>query len=340
MQANLNESASGGGLGATLVNVSSPGNAGVVVTDSNFNNNTGDLFGGGLGVFSNGAITLKNVAANGNTSANGDAIGSELSNADGADVDAQVTVINSSFNNNVGFTDGVGLVVTSQGTIHLWGVSANGNSVDGVDLLVDPSYGPASVQIYCSFMQNNGDTGIVVDADGGDLKIASTDTSGNGVAPLDINNVTNTIFGQTNCDPGSGDDDRDDGKHAPLDPKDPTTIVLDLYPHSVTFPPMNLLECTGYVKSLFYASDLPAELYAGDDFLRAMKIRIEGCDIPDGGMFTIGFEIPAAEQGNEFAILFWDSDTATWVEVPGQLTADGRYTGTWPETGYFVLVTR
>ncbi|KAA3646475.1 MAG: hypothetical protein DWQ07_09685 [Chloroflexi bacterium] len=329
--------------GAILGNFFSGTNSNVLIKDSSFNGNSGGDHTVGLVVLSDGAITLKNVSASGNTSANGDAIGAELDNGAswGSDVDAQVTVINSQFNNNAGLTDGLGLLVYSQGTIHLWGVTANGNNVDGVDLQIDSSNGGEDTQIYCSFMQGNGEVGILVDGQGGDLKIQSTDTSGNGLNALDIINVGNTILGQTNCDLGQdGKDNHRDSKHVPLDPNDPITIVLDRYPHSVTFPPMNLLECTGAVNSLFFPSELPAELYEGDDFLRALKIRIENCEIPDDGMFTIGFDIPVAEQENEFAVLFWDSSTDSWVEIPGELTADGHYTVSWPTTGIFLLVTR
>jgi hypothetical protein len=87
-------------------------------------------------------------------------------------------------------------------------------------------------------------------------------------------------------------------------------------------------------------SDLPSDVPEGDTFLRALKMHLENCEVPEDGLFTIGFDIPATEQGNEFAVLFWDGATDSWIEIPGTLTEDGRYTVTWPETGYFVLVTR
>ncbi|KAA3642338.1 MAG: hypothetical protein DWQ07_25225 [Chloroflexi bacterium] len=338
VQANLNGSAGGQGTGASINATAGPP-VDVSISNSNFDGNFGDSnITTGLLVSTGGTITLDTVTASGNTSTSGTTYGTLLSNTFGPDNDQQVNVSNSSFDNNTGSSDGTGLYISSYGNVNLWGVSASGNSTYGVFISI--LSGPNDVSIICSAIQNNGDTGIFVGGGGGDLTILSTDTSGNGVSPLTTVIVANTTIGTTNCNPGPGDDKPRDGKHVPLDPKDPTTIVLDLYPHSVTFPPMNLLECEGFVRSLFFASELPGELNEGDTFLRALKMHIEGCEIPEGGMFTIGFDIPATEQDNEFAVLVWDGSTESWVEVPGQMTEDGRYTVTWPTTGIFVLVTR
>lgn len=341
--ANQNGDSSGyESFGAVLDNSCGCASEDILVKDSTFNGNVADGDVTGLVAASNGVITLRNVSASNNTSISDESWGADLGNTyAGVDDDASIKVVNSSFDNNVGATDGLGLYVTSQGDITLNKVSASNNSVDGVDLAIDAGLGPNDTSIICSSMQNNSETGILVDGQGGNLTINSTTTAGNGVSPLYTSNVANIFLGSANCNQGqSTDSHHRDSKQGPLNPRHSTNFVLETYPHSVTFPPMDLLECEGFVKSLFYKSELPADLNDGDNFLRALSIRLEGCSVPNNGVFTISFAIPAAEQGNDFAVLFWDLATDSWVEINGALNADGDYTITWPETGTFVLVTR
>ena len=316
--------------GANINNEASGSNEAVTITDSNFNN----FDNNGLIVQSAGEITLSGVTANDN----GDE-GATLSNTFGPA--NAIKVFGSTFNNNGTNGTASGLLINSAGTITLSHVTADNNTGDGVTLNSGAGTGPENIVIKCSTLTNNGGNGFTADANGGDLGLYSVTTGGNTNA-FATTNVTNITFQTINCDPSEDDGVKHprDGKNVECNTDGPTTLELELYAHSITFPPMDISGCNGFARSLFNDAELPGELPEDSEFLRGLSIHLEGCELPDDAAMSVGFEIPAAEQDNEFAVLFWDNQTDTWIEVPGMLTADGRYTVSWPITGNFVLVTK
>ncbi|KAA3646474.1 MAG: hypothetical protein DWQ07_09680 [Chloroflexi bacterium] len=318
-------------VGASIDNTASSTDAEVTINDGNFNgfNNNGLL------VQSDGAITLSGVTANGN----GDE-GAVLDNTSGSGPNS-INVSGSIFNNNGSNGTFSGLLVDATGTILLSGVTADGNTGDGVTLNSGVGTGPTDIIIKCSALTNNGGNGFTANANNGDLGLYSVTTSGNTNA-FATTNVTNISFKVINCNPDNDDGVKHprDGQKVECDPDEPTTIELDLYAHSITFPPMDISGCNGFARSLFNNAQLPGELPEDSEFLRGLSIQLEGCELPEGKAMTIGFDIPATELENEFAVLFWDKESGTWIEIPGMLTEDGRYTVNWPETGNFVLVTK
>ncbi len=110
--------------GASLINT--PGTGDIIITDSTFNNNTG-LNADGLSVSTTGAITIKNLSANGNTIK-----GASLLNASGTV--AKAVTLNGY--NNFNFNGGDGLFISSIGAVTLSNVTAMYN-VAGSGVFVD-----------------------------------------------------------------------------------------------------------------------------------------------------------------------------------------------------------
>ena len=327
VNANNNAGASGG---AVLGNFSTSSDPSISVSNSSFNDNT---VGNGLSILADGAVTLANVTASGNGNA-----GAWLDNTIGTGPNS-INVFNSQFNDNG--TNGTfsGLVINSTGQITLKGVTADNNTDDGAELISGSGTGPENITIKCSALTNNANNGFTANANFGDLGLYSVSTGGNSNA-FTYANVTNTIFSAINCDPGNGVKHPRDSKHVECNTDGLTLLELELYAHAITFPAMDISGCNGFARSLFNNASLPGELPEESEFLRGLSIHLEGCEIPEEAAMTIGFEIPPSELENEFAVLFWDKETGTWIEIPGQLTEDGRYTINWPVTGVFVLVTR
>ena len=84
---------------------------------------------------------------------------------------------------------------------------------------------------------------------------------------------------------------------------------------------------------------LPVDLPDGSDFIASMTLTLilDG-DPVEGETFTVSFAIPEGMEGGDFAILAWDADTGSWVEVGDVTVADGFVTVTMDSPGTFVLV--
>jgi len=86
---------------------------------------------------------------------------------------------------------------------------------------------------------------------------------------------------------------------------------------------------------------LPAVLPDGSTFVSGLTLNLllDG-ELVDGETFTVSFAIPEGMEGSDFAIMAWDADTDSWVEVGGVSVIDGFVTVTVDYSGTFVLVAR
>jgi hypothetical protein len=163
-----------------------PGTGSVTVTNSTFTGN----FMGGLGITSNGSVTLGNVTSNNNWGT-----GVQITNSGGI---GAVIVNNSTFNNNSGF----GLSIVSRGTITLNGVTANNNATGGA--LLNNSAGIGNVTISNSSFNSNttsGD-GLQIISGAGTVTVINSsfnDNWGNGLQITSNNTVTlKNVFAYAN----------------------------------------------------------------------------------------------------------------------------------------------
>ena len=99
----------------------------------------------------------------------------------------------------------------------------------------------------------------------------------------------------------------------------------------------------GYLANL--ASELkealPGELPEGDDFVSALTLNLlfDG-ELVEGVTFTVSFALPEGMEGDKFAVLSWDAETSSWVEVEGVTASGGFVTVNVGYSGTFVLVAR
>ena len=99
----------------------------------------------------------------------------------------------------------------------------------------------------------------------------------------------------------------------------------------------------GYFAELVTETEetLPVELPDGSDFVAGLTLNLllDG-ELVDGETFTVSFVIPEGMEGSDFAIMAWDADAGSWVEVSSVTVADGFVTVTVDYSGTFVLVAR
>ena len=140
--------------GAFLSNNGIGDTAGISITSSAFNSNTG---GYGLDALSNGAITLNKVTANANSN-----FGAELENNYSGDTGA-ISLTSSTFESN---TAGYGLEAGSNGAITLNKVTASFNG-DGAELVNNGLGDTAGITLTSStFDSNTAGIGLTADSNG------------------------------------------------------------------------------------------------------------------------------------------------------------------------------
>ncbi|MFN8410896.1 MAG: hypothetical protein U0Z26_00775 [Anaerolineales bacterium] len=158
--------------GAFLANT--VGTADVLVNNSQFNAN---ISGGGLKVYSRGAITLSNVSANGNLGAN-TMDGVYLNNSNAAAKPVTLITGNFDFNNN----HGDGLEINSAGAITAKDLTATGNGGIGASLYNSAATTAQGITLLGTnyFSENSGLEGLYV-ASKGAIKLNSIIANSNGI---------------------------------------------------------------------------------------------------------------------------------------------------------------
>ena len=84
------------------------------------------------------------------------------------------------------------------------------------------------------------------------------------------------------------------------------------------------------------ADGLPGKVPDGLAFGSELRVQLSEGDANLPGKLTVSFNVSG--KTGPFAMLHWDG--TSWVEVPGVLTADGRYEATVDFTGTFLLVSQ
>lgn len=162
---NVNNNTDGG---ARFDNVSSTISAPITVTDSDFSNNASGSEG--LYMDSKGAITLKNVTANGNASYGIFMYGNNATKA--------ITLTNVTTNNN----GNAGLKITSLGAITITDLTANSNVQFGADL--NNLTGIAGITLAgTNIINSNANTGLFINSNGA-VKLSNihaVDNAGDGL---------------------------------------------------------------------------------------------------------------------------------------------------------------
>jgi hypothetical protein len=182
--------------GAYISNAGTGASGGVTIAGINSFSGNDDY---GLGVASRGAVTLENVTANGNKTADG-------VNIDNAAGTGDVTLTGTQTFTNNGNGDGDdGLYIRSQGNVSLAGVVATGNKDEGVEIDNTPGSASATVQIGgTNVFSNNVGNGLLIYSEGNvglNNVTANTNTNGNGVYIENYNSTTNgtvTLTGTNN----------------------------------------------------------------------------------------------------------------------------------------------
>lgn len=100
----------------------------------------------------------------------------------------------------------------------------------------------------------------------------------------------------------------------------------------------------GYQSSLTMevADALPGKLPGGSKLEKALsytltKDGIVYVDLPDGTMASVRFQVGSST--GPFSILYWNADSAQWVDLGGSL-ADGYFSISTNKTGTFILITK
>lgn len=107
---------------------------------------------------------------------------------------------------------------------------------------------------------------------------------------------------------------------------------------------LNQILC-GYEASLDQELEetLPGEMPEGNTFTSGMTLVVlldgDTVETISPNTLTVQFVIPAGMEGSDFAILAWDAETGSWVEVGGVTVSGGFVTVTVDYPGTFVLVT-
>lgn len=164
----------------------------ITVTNSAFNGNEGS----GLGVYSNGAVTVNTLTANGNGTGGvpSQGWGATIDNTySGTAQSVTLTGINS-FNDNMG----TGLGIWSDGAITVNNVTANGNLTwNGVYLQNDSASPlPQAVTVNGSTTNNNNWTGLVVRSKGA-ITLNNITANGNEAGAYLNNQVAGAVAGIT-----------------------------------------------------------------------------------------------------------------------------------------------
>ena len=84
------------------------------------------------------------------------------------------------------------------------------------------------------------------------------------------------------------------------------------------------------------ADGLPGKVPDGDAFGSALSVQLTAGDANLPGTLIVSFNVSG--KTGPFAMFHWDG--TSWVDVPGILTADGRYEATVDFTGTFMLVSK
>lgn len=157
----------------------------------------------GLHVETTGNITLNNITSSGNSLGQGADLNTCLFNGTQCTGSGNVTVNDSTFDNNGG---GSGIVVDSGGTITLGTVLASGNDEAGAVLYNHDLIGTGDVQVSDSVFNANGDNGIYVYAED-NITLTDTDATNNGFDGADLINYEGTGDVTVNGGDFSGNDD-------------------------------------------------------------------------------------------------------------------------------------
>ncbi|CAG0962132.1 Alpha-agarase [Anaerolineales bacterium] len=182
--------------GAYIYNAGTGASGDVTIAGTNSFSGNDDY---GLGIVSRGAVTLENVTANGNKTADG----VNINNAAGT---RDVTLTGTqTFTNNGNDEYDDGLYISSQGNVSLAGVIATGNKDEGVEIDNTPGTASATVQIGgTNVFSNNVGTGLLIYSEGNvglNNVTANTNTNGNGLYIENYNSATNgtvTLTGTNN----------------------------------------------------------------------------------------------------------------------------------------------
>jgi len=362
---NVEASNNASGYGATLVATDS-----ITIHDSRFNDNNG----GGVYVYSYGDVLITDITANGNGLVGvfvqnfispGKNVAVERSIFNGNDWigvaihsagDVSLTDVTADGNNQQG------AYVETTGKILIDPSSFSGNTQDGAYLDT-----PLDATIICSEFNNNGGYGVDAANVGGTLSLNDVSLSGNSD---DINPGSGDIVTETGgCSSSNGSDDTSSSRGDGATPASGQGSVL---PPSGGKLPIEIIPVTGGASSalldcaLFGGTtlalpngdnltfmcptigeaslasidpqDLPGVLPEGAEFVSGLEGALENGNTPPfPGPLVVSFAIPDDMEGEDLAILFWNS--SEWEELDGSITADGQFQAVTDLIGIFMLVT-
>ena len=143
------------------------------------------------------------------------------------------------------------------------------------------------------------------------------------------------------------DKDKKDYKHTAIKEDKPKYVNVG-HGMMVMFPPIAPIEegkAYGSFYPLLEPKKLPADLLPGDLFMVGIDIIIFNGEIPEGESLLVEFFIAGYQWEENFAVIWYNTETAEWVDVPftkepHERIPGGKIVAEWNEPGIFVLVIR
>jgi hypothetical protein len=231
---------------------------------------------------------------------------------------------------------GSGLYIESDGNVTLKDVDANGNYLDGAEIYSDGG----SILVMCGNYNENGEYGIYAQ-DASSLALYGPVILGNGNSPDEYFFDGPVTISEDCTIPSPPANEKKEKYEGVSSVCEGTTTATFLLPSGdfVVFPcPIN---DQAFVKAIL-EKDLPEKLEEGIKFLSALNTNV----IRDNAVVeelekpvVVSFIIPQGIDPQALSILFWDG--TKWVELEGQVSADGLYFEVSTNlAGTFVLVSK
>jgi hypothetical protein len=329
--------------GAAFYNFAGTGGDVTLTGTNTFNNNDNGIGDGyGLGIQSNGVISLNNITANNNAQ-----FGVFLeNNLPGGSGDIIITGINT-FNDN----DWGGINAVSNGNIRIENVTANNNGGSGLGLGVLD----AEIEVTCGILNNNGSYGVAANTSNaltlngvifsGNVDGGISDIYGGGILvenPFACGGPSNAVSAVKVEDNSSLPENLVNvasGESVELDCEVYRGTRLTLSNGSSLLLPCPISGSARLTENS--KNDLPGALPQGSIFQNGFTALVND---PAAGQdqlstyATLSFLIPEGVDISTLSILYWNG--VQWVEVDSFPTGDGLLEALVNHMGTFVLVSK
>jgi hypothetical protein len=292
-------------------------------------------------VNNSGTLTIENVVV---TNSNGDAISVENQTGD-----VVITNVNASNAGNGTEGDNIGngifIDVNAGGSISLTNVTANNNEESGALLVFDGNDETNVITVTDSTFNENGQFGVWAQPEDGTVTFSCVTASANedGATMVPVGEEVIWI----KCE-AQGEEEEDEYKDCQINDKSGKYVNVG-DGMMVEFPPIDPIEDADASYASYMVLDsskqLPADLPEGDIFMVGIDILIYNAEIPEGETIKIEFFIAGYQWEENFAVLWFDKDSAEWVDVPftkepHERIPGGKIVAEWDQPGIFVLVLR